>query len=123
MRLKTRNGSRPCGRCGRLYPANTKHFYEKKDGCLSSECRPCFRQRSSKNQKARHHAGGIDYHLAYIARCAKQRARKNRLPYDIDARFLAILLRKQNGVCALSQVLLTFAKGAGHVATNASIDR
>lgn len=123
MRLKNRNGFRPCGHCGRLYAANAEHFYEKKDGSLSSECRACFRQRSSKNQKARHHAGGVEYHLTYIARAAKLRARKARAAYDIDSRFLAFLLQRQGGRCALSRVPLTFTKGVGHVPTNASIDR
>src|SRR6266511_3136339 len=95
----------------------------KKDGALSSECRPCFRQRSSKNQKVRHHTGGVDYHLGYIARSAKQRARKFQVAYDIDAQFLALLLERQNGLCAVSRVPLTFAKGRGHILTNASIDR
>lgn len=123
MRLKTRDGFRPCSHCGKVYVANMEHFYGKKDGSLSSECRSCFRQRSSWNQRVRHHAGGVEYHLAYIARSAKLRARKNKLAYDIDAQFLAFLLQKQNGLCALSRVPLTFAKGVGHVPTNASIDR
>src|SRR5262249_229518 len=92
MQLKTRNGFRPCSHCRNQYPADTEHFYQKKDGTLSSECRPCFRRRSSKNQKTRHHAGGLNYHLGYIARSARLRARKNQLPYNIDARFLAVLL-------------------------------
>lgn len=124
MRLKTRNGLRPCSRCGKVYAANGEQFYKRRDnGLLSSECRSCFRQRSSRNQKVRHHAGGVDYHLAYIARSAKLRARKNKLTYDIDARYLASLLQNQNGLCALTRVQLTFAKGVGHIPTNASIDR
>jgi hypothetical protein len=123
MQLKTRNGLRPCGHCGQVFAADAEHFYQKKNGIWSSECRGCFRQRSSQNQKARHHSGGVSYHLAYIARSAKLRARKNRLEYEIDAHFLTSLLQKQDGCCALSRVLLTFAKGIGHVATNASIDR
>ncbi len=123
MRLKTHNGFRPCGTCAQMYPADTEHFYRTTSGHLSSECRPCFRRRSSANQKARHHAGGVKYHLAYIARSAKLRARKNGLAYDIDAAFLGELLQKQRGRCALSRVPLTFTKSAGHVPTNASIDR
>ena len=123
MQLKNLNGFRPCSHCGKVYAANAKYFYQKKSGILSSECRPCFRQRSSRNQKTRHHAGGVDYHLGYIASSARQRARKHKLAYDIDVRWLAFILRKQNGLCALSRVPLTFTKGAGHVSTNASIDR
>jgi hypothetical protein len=123
MRLKTRNGIRHCGLCGKEYPATTEHFYQKKDGSLTSECRSCVRQRSSENQKVRHHAGGVKYHLAFIARSAKLRARKQGLTYDIDADYLATLLQRQKGLCAVSQVPMTFAKGTGHVPTNASIDR
>lgn len=124
MRLKTRNGLRPCSHCGKVYPANTEYFYQWTDrGLLSSECRSCLRQRSSMNQKTRHYAGSIDYHLAYIARSAKLRARKNNIAYDIDPHYLSFLLQKQSGPCALSRVPLTFAKGVGHLPTNASIDR
>ena len=123
MRSKTYNGSRPCSGCGLLFPANEQHFYRHRTGGLSSECRACFRARSSANQKARHHAGGVAYHLAYIARSARLRARKSRLAFDIDAEYLGALLRDQRGLCAVSGVELTFAKGQGHVATNASIDR
>jgi hypothetical protein len=79
--------------------------------------------RSSANQKARHHAGRVAYHLAYITRSARLRARKSRLAFDIDAEYLEALLRDQRGLCAVSGVELTFAKGKGHVSTNASIDR
>jgi hypothetical protein len=65
----------------------------------------------------------VEYHLAYITRSARLRARKAGLPFDIDAQFLRILLRDQRGLCAISRVRLTFAKGEGHVQTNASIDR
>ncbi len=123
MQLKTRNGFRPCSHCGEVYRANAEHFYVRKSGGLSSECRSCFRQRNSRNQKVRHHAGGVEYHLGYIARSAKLRARKNTIAYDIDRRHLAFLLQKQSGLCALSRIPLTFAKGLGHVSTNASIDR
>jgi methylphosphotriester-DNA--protein-cysteine methyltransferase len=123
MRSKTYNGSRPCGGCGSLFPADEQHFYRTSAGGLTSECRACFRARSSANQKARHHAGGIAYHLAYITRSARLRARKSRLAFDIDAEYLRALLRDQGGLCAVSGIELTFAKGKGHVPTNASIDR
>lgn len=123
MRKKDFNGLRPCGSCGTLLVANGEHFYQHKDGYLSSECRTCFRQRSSRNQKARHYTGGVDYHLAYITRNTRQRAKKEGIEYDIDVEFIRILLEAQEGCCALSRVQLTFTKGEGHIPTNASIDR
>lgn len=123
MRKKNTNGLRPCGTCGKMLSADPEHFYQKKDGGLSSECRDCFRQRSSKNQKTRHHAGGVDYHLSYITRGARQRAKQSGIEYDIDAEFLKVLLKQQGGLCAISRVSLTFIKGQGHIATNASLDR
>jgi hypothetical protein len=103
--------------------ADAEHFYQNKHGMLSSECRLCFRQRSSRNQKSRHHAGGEDYHLGYITRSARQRAKKYGIVYDIDVRFLSTLLKEQEYCCAISKAPLTFTKGEGHIATNASIDR
>ena len=123
MRKKNIEGLRPCNTCGDALPPNAEHFYQKKNGNLSSECRSCFRERSSRNQKKRHHAGGIDYHLAYIARAMRQRARKHKIAYDIDRDFLQLLLESQRGLCAISRIPLTFIKGSGHISTNASIDR
>lgn len=123
MRKKNINGLRPCSTCSEILSASSEYFYQKKDGSLSSECRNCFRQRSSKNQKTRHHAGGIDYHLSYVMRGVRHRARKNAIECNIDAEFLKTLFKKQEGLCAISGILLTFIKGQGHIQTNASIDR
>lgn len=123
MRKKTINGLRPCSSCGEMLSANSEHFYQTKSGSLSSECRSCFRLRSSKNQKIRHHTGGVDYHLSYIMRGVRYRARKSNVECEIDAEFLNVLLKKQDGCCAISGITLTFEKGQGHISTNASVDR
>ena len=123
MRKKDVNGFRPCSTCGKILSADTEHFYRKKSGILSSECRSCFRERSSRNQHTRHYAGGVDYHLSYIARGMRQRARMGDMECDIDAEFLKALLEEQGGLCAISGIPLTFVKGKGHIPTNASIDR
>jgi hypothetical protein len=123
MRKKTINGLRPCSACHEILPATATYFYATTGRSLSSECRSCFRERSSRNQKKRHHAGGVEYHLAYITRAARQRARRDKIAYDIDATYLHQLLDLQSGLCAISKVPLTFTKGSGHIATNASIDR
>jgi len=123
MRKKDVNGLRPCNTCGEVLSADSEHFYQKKNGALSSECRDCFRHRSSRNQKARHHAGGVDYHLSYIARSVRQRSRKTGVKCDIDAEFLKVLLKRQSSLCAISGIPLSFIKGQGHIPTNASVDR
>lgn len=123
MRNKTVDGLRSYKTCGSMLLADATNFYLKKDGSLSAECRACFRQRSSRNQKARHHAGGVAYHLAYIIRGTRQRARKSGIEFDIDTEFLSSLLETQGGLCAISKITLTFTKGKGHVSTNTSIDR
>lgn len=123
MRKKDVNGLRPCSTCGDVLSADVEHFYQKKDGSLSSECRHCFRQRSSRNQKTLYYAGGIDYHLAYITRNTRQRAKKEDIEYGIDIEFIHAVLEAQEGRCAISRVQLTCAKGEGHISTNASIDR
>jgi hypothetical protein len=123
MRKKDIDGFRSCNTCGEIFPAASEHFYQKRSGILSSECRNCFRQRSSRNQHARHHGGGVDYHLSYIVRGIRQRARKSGMECEIDAEFLKILMEEQNGLCAISRIPLTFMKGQGHIPTNASVDR
>lgn len=123
MRKKDVNGMRPCRVCGTWFPANSKYFYQRHWGGLSSECRDCSRKQNTINQKARYYAGDKDFHIGYITRNAKQRAKKAGLAFDLDVPFMQELLNKQQGCCAISGVELTFCKGAGHVSTNASIDR
>lgn len=123
MQLKTRNGKRQCNTCRRRFTADSNHFYINSSGRLSSECRPCFRTRSSVNQKLRHHGGGVTYHMGYILRAARLRARKFEVPYALDVEFMTCLLQLQGARCALTGVSLTFTKGRGHQPTNASVDR
>jgi len=52
--------------------------------------------------------------------CSK---RKQNLGFDLDLMFLLDLYEKQNGLCAISGVSMTYVAGQGKVTTNISIDR
>lgn len=65
----------------------------------------------------------MDYHINYVLRSIRQRARKAGLECDIDAEFLHELLAKQKNRCAVCGIPLTYLKGTGHTPTNASVDR
>ena len=123
VRCKTLDGLRPCCICGSMLPATTDNFYQRKSGSLSSECKICSRQRNSRNQKKCYYAASVDFHIKYIMRNSRQRARKNNIRFEIDCTYVFHLLEIQRGLCAISQVPLTFIKGEGHIPTNASLDR
>ena len=53
----------------------------------------------------------------------KTRHRKTPIAPDVHGEFLAELMKKQKGVCALSGKQMTLIHGQGVVGTNASIDR
>jgi hypothetical protein len=123
VRCKTIDGLRSGCICGFIFPATTDNFYRRKSGSLSSECKICSRQRNSRNQKKRYYAASIDFHIKYITRNSRQRARKNKISFEIDCTYVFHLLEIQDGLCAISKVPLTFIKGEGHIHTNASLDR
>lgn len=52
----------------------------------------------------------------------KTRRRSSVAP-DVDGLFLATVLEKQKGICALSGKKMTLTRGQGVIGTNASIDR
>ena len=49
--------------------------------------------------------------------------RKQHLGFDIDLGYLVDLYERQEGLCVLSGVKMTYTAGAGRVSTNISIDR
>ena len=53
---------------------------------------------------------------------AKRRSKKLNIVSDLTLNFLLDLWNKQNGLCALSNIPMTFDEGSGRVSSNVSID-
>ena len=54
---------------------------------------------------------------------AKRRSKKLNIVSDLTLNFLLDLWNKQNGLCALSNIPMTFDEGSGRVSSNVSIDQ
>ena len=54
--------------------------------------------------------------------CAKERAKKLNIPFDITKDYLKYLWDTQKGLCAISNIPMTYKYNNGRTPTNVSID-
>lgn len=61
--------------------------------------------------------------LAKRFRDAKARAEKHNLPFNITREYLYSMWNDQKGLCAISQIPMTFTTGSGRIFSQVSIDQ
>ena len=94
-------------------------FYRRPDKTIDATCRKCRTVEGRRNANA----SPFNY-LRLIINNRRYDAKKKGLKFDIDHDFVMSLWESQGGKCALSGVMMTFAKdGNGNKAMNASLDR
>lgn len=107
-------------------------FYS--NGCFSdgtkkyrTRCKDCVLKKAKKNQtvsyktKSEKRSSSPKNFISGILNHATKR--KQHLGFNIDLIYLLNLYEKQNGLCAISGVNMTYLAGKGRVFTNVSIDR
>lgn len=85
--------------------------------------------RSCTTQRQREHLIGLDdepklrkcINTRFLA--ARDRANKHKMPFTITLDYLLDLWNKQNGICALSGIKMTYELKKGRTHTNVSIDK
>ena len=103
------NKSRPCRSCATIFTARWARNVFCSVRCQQADAtRRWEARRQTLND--------------YLGRIAKRRF-KTRDRSEISRSFLLELWNSQNGSCALSGRQMTYGTGAGHVYTNASLDR
>lgn len=123
-----KDGLLKCHICGKYFPESTfhkvgnskKYSYRNNRDNRCPQCKSIQnkhnREKFSDNEKLK----SILYNRLYGA---KDRATKNKIEFNISIEDLLSLWNSQNGLCAISNVPMTFCLDNGRTFTNVSIDR
>lgn len=88
----------------------------------SLECKECESKRK-KIAWASKQKGNKEFFLKHLLYGCKTRALREKLPYNLDAEFIAQLYNEQNEKCALSNLKMSTTVQSGKNPYNVSIDR
>ena len=124
-----KDGLLKCHCCGKYFPEETFHLngcYNKTSNYRNNRDNRCPSCKSSQNKKRR-----TDYSdeeaLRKILQMrllgCKQRAKDKNIEFDLSQEFLKELWDKQNGLCALSKIAMTYKLDEGRIYTNVSVDK
>ena len=86
-------------------------------------CKSCASERQRKHDLALDSKDKLIKCLRFRLLGARDRAAKSGIPFDLTLEFLEELWAKQQGLCALSGVPMTFELKLGRTLTNVSIDK
>lgn len=86
-------------------------------------CKKCSLER--QHNRNRNLDNNIKLHKCLLSRLlgARDRAKRNNIPFNITMEDLEDLWNKQNGLCALSGIQMTFELNNGRTPTNLSLDK
>ena len=114
-----------CHKCGKFLPVSefAKHqAYPYRDG-HDARCSKCRTRQSNDTKKKFSEEKALTHILQMRFLCAKERAKKKNLPFDLTKEYLKELWNKQNGKCAVSGIEMTYSLCEGRTPTNVSIDQ
>lgn len=114
-----------CHICGKFLPVSefAKHpAYPYRDG-HDARCSKCRTRQSNDTKKKFSEEKALTHILQMRFLCAKERAKKKNLPFDLTKKYLKELWDRQNGKCAVSGIEMTYSLCEGRTPTNVSIDQ
>lgn len=86
-------------------------------------CRSCTTERQRKHDINLENGKKLEKCLKHRLLGAKDRAAKQNIPFDLELQYIIDLWHIQKGVCALSNLPMTFELKQGRTPTNVSIDK
>lgn len=119
------NGNLLCYSCRDYKPLT--EFDKNKDRWFRAEkdyrCKQCKREAYLKRKQRNKGSKNLDRLLYERFHGLKDRAKRKNIECSIDENYLYKLWEKQNGLCALSGIPMTYYFDSGRVPTNVSVDR
>lgn len=119
-----KDGKLKCHICGRFL--DVSQFGKKQNKYRDnhdSRCRECRTKESRERAQRYDEESRLQRVLQMRYLCARERAMRFDIPFDITKEYLRELWDKQSGICALSGIPMTFDINKGRVWTNVSIDQ
>lgn len=91
--------------------------------CRDRHCKTC-KSIAAKNRRSTRERSD-QFHRVFVERFQgmRDRAKKHEFEMEFTVNTLKELYKKQNGICALSGVSMTYTLGKGRTPTNVSVDR
>ena len=114
-----------CHKCGKFLPVSefAKHqSYPYRDG-HDARCSKCRTKQYNETKKKFSEEKALAHILQMRFLCAKERAEKKNLPFNLTKEYLKELWDKQGGKCAVSGIEMTCSLCEGRTPTNVSIDQ
>lgn len=121
-RVPKQDINKKCTQCGEFKNSDAFHAQDQCVDGLRTQCIECV------NNKILNKINTLEGHLVYILNCSKQRANKKDFEFDLTYNDLFNLYNKQNGLCAISNVKMTYEhirdeNLKSKASNNVSIDR
>ena len=114
-----------CHKCGKFLPVTefgSSDHYPYRDN-HDARCRNCRTKRANERKKEYSKDVSLTKVLQMRFLAARDRSKKQNLPFNITKEYLKELWDKQNGKCAISGIEMTFGQCNGRIPTNVSIDQ
>lgn len=120
-----KNGLLRCHICNEYLPVDNfghSDHYPYRDN-HDGRCRKCKTKQANDRKKNLTEEQGLLKMLQTRFLAARDRSRRQNLPFDITKEYLKELWDKQDGKCAISGIKMSFEQCKGRTPTNVSIDQ
>lgn len=120
-----KDGLLRCHICNEYLPIDNFGFsdhYPYRDN-HDARCRKCRTKQNNDRKKKYSESESLNKILQMRFLAARNRSKKQNIPFNITKKYLKELWDKQNGVCAISGLKMTFDHCNGRTPTNVSIDQ
>lgn len=92
-------------------------------GHRDGRCKECKRKQNQEARKKYDDEKRLYKTIQYRVLSASERAKRKGIPCTITKEFILDLWNKQNGLCAISKIPMTYEMDSGRIYTNVSIDQ
>ena len=120
-----KEGKLRCHICGKYLPVEefgiSNHYPYRNN--RDARCRKCRTKQSANNKKSYTEETSLYKILQMRFLCARERALRNGLEFNITKQYLKDLWDKQNGLCAITNIPMTYKHCNGRTLTNVSVDQ
>lgn len=119
-----KDGKLLCHLCGEyLDPSEFAKRRNKYRDNKESRCHRCRLLQTKQNRKNLNKKEQLRQVLQMRFFGAKERSKKLNIPFDITKEYLQYLWDVQKGLCAISNIPMTYKRDGGRIPTNVSIDQ
>lgn len=117
-----------CNKCKQFksrenFNKDLSNFHNNRNG-LCRECKECQKERYNRERnKLKDKDFALNYKLYQLFKSSQRRSKVKNMYSDVTYDYIKLLWEKQKGLCALTDIPMTFEFYKGRTNTNVSLDR